>query len=278
MGKKWDNTGDFYQWNKQRASQLHRIMKPGAYAAIFGHPKTNHRMKCAFEDSGFRIVEEIDWIYLNGMPKSQSVSNMFVEAASESAKRLDGYKTAGLKPTHETITIFQKPLDGTYVQNIEKWNCGAFNIEACRVPFQSGDDHNAVKAKCNFTEASNETRGTSPHGIYNFQKVLELEESKKVNPQGRFPANIILDESAAQCLDEQTPGNGSKIFAIIKYNPKVSPSERKLPNGERNPPYHVKTRRTYQMVNKTADPAKWTHHRHNRRKLYPRRSLRNPKP
>lgn len=37
-------------------------MKSGGYVAIFGHPKTNHRMKCAFEDTGFKIVEEIDWI------------------------------------------------------------------------------------------------------------------------------------------------------------------------------------------------------------------------
>jgi site-specific DNA-methyltransferase (adenine-specific) len=30
-------------------------------------------------------------------------------------------------------------------------------------------------------------------------------------------------------------GGGSRLFPIFKYNPKVSPSERKLPNGERNP-------------------------------------------
>jgi DNA modification methylase len=43
---------------------LYRIIKPGGYVCIFGHPKTNHRMKSAFEDVGFNIVEEIDWVYL----------------------------------------------------------------------------------------------------------------------------------------------------------------------------------------------------------------------
>ena len=33
-------------------------MKPGGYCAIFGHPKTNHKMKTAFENVGFRIVRK----------------------------------------------------------------------------------------------------------------------------------------------------------------------------------------------------------------------------
>ncbi len=52
-------------------------MKSGGYAAIFGHPKTNHRMKCAFEDAGFKIVEEIDWIYSIGMTKNQDIGKLF---------------------------------------------------------------------------------------------------------------------------------------------------------------------------------------------------------
>jgi site-specific DNA-methyltransferase (adenine-specific) len=86
---------------------------------------------------------------------------------------------------------------------------------------------------------------------------------------GRFPANIILDEYTAEVFDEQTgnrkggtsngdatvnvagngvtplrrgtlvgrndDGGGSRMFPIMKYNTKVSQSERKLPNGERNP-------------------------------------------
>ena len=154
MGKKWDNTKNFYDWNKARADKLFKVMKCGGYVAIFGHPKTNHRMKCAFEDAGFRIVEEIDWVYLTGMPKNQDIGKLFDKAAgakrkivgagkwhsdgrttafgtngvynqtskdmigdgkwetnpaTEDAKKWNGWKTAGLKPAHEPITIFQKP-------------------------------------------------------------------------------------------------------------------------------------------------------------------------
>lgn len=53
MGKSWDSNSNFYGWCKLRSDELMRVMKSGAYVAIFGSVKTNHRMKCAFEDSGF---------------------------------------------------------------------------------------------------------------------------------------------------------------------------------------------------------------------------------
>jgi len=265
MGRKWDNIGDFYNWNKQRAEGLHRIIKPGGYVAIFGHPKTNHRMKCAFEDSGFRIVEEIDWIYLTGMPKNQDIGKLFDKAAdckrplskvqrpiggkngvyqgqggnwgetintpqSDLAKKWDGWKTAGLKPAHETITIFQKPLEGTYIKNIEKYGCGGMNIDACRVPI-SQSDINMMNAKA----SKNPTTNYSSKDDKIYGKFAE-DKASPANEQGRFPVNIILDEYTAEILDEQTGGDGgSRMFPIIKYSPKVSPSERKLPSGERNP-------------------------------------------
>lgn len=85
-GNSWDNTGNFYEWCKARAEKLIRVMKPGGYVAIFGHPKTNHRMKCAFEDAGFKIVEEIDWVYLSGFPKNQDIGKMFLKQIEKQLK------------------------------------------------------------------------------------------------------------------------------------------------------------------------------------------------
>ena len=281
------NTNDdkvkFYYWCRERAQGLYRVVKPGGCVAIFGHPKTNHRMKCAFEDAGFNIVEEIDWIYLTGFPKSQDIGKLFdkeagveretvgidksklrpnrksmadggervlaggfrsdngatiTEPATDIAKKWNGWKTAGLKPAHEPITLFQKPLDGTYIQNIEKWDVGGFNIDGCRVPFHNNNDYESVKAKRNFTEASEATRhGTN--GIYSKRHTNTLEDARFVHVSGRFPPNVILDEMMASELDMQT-GGGSRIFPIIKYCPKVSPSERTLPNGTRNTHITVK--------------------------------------
>lgn len=255
MGKDWDKTGDFYQWCCDRAVQVYRILKPGGYTAIFGYPTKNHRMKCAFEDAGFDIVEEIDWIYGTGMPKSQSISKMFDKAAGETrkvlglylppdgihrsyekfnetynfgignsgtkrdsikaktlttpasdlAKQWDGYNTNGLKPAHEPITIFQKPLEGTYIQNLEQWNVGAMNIEDCRVPFNNDADKDERAAKCNFTSASDNTRGFATDTSLYGNGISPLEQARELqNVSGRFPPNVLLDEYTSGLIDTQS--------------------------------------------------------------------------
>ena len=306
----------FYDWCYARACELIRIMKPGGYVAIFGHPKTNHRMKCAFEDAGFQIVEEIDYLYCTGMPKSQDIGKMFDRAAgeerevvmdlrgpakeddvifsysqtsgwsgtyslskpsTEQAKQWDGWKTDGLKPAHEPITIFKKPMIGTYLQNIEQYGCGAMNIGACRVPI-SQEDIDTVEDDT-FRQYASDMAMPAHLG-------------------GRFPPNILIDESIATEIDEQTgitkstggsgeasttgraraiygafnqeindhyqndslggygdSGGGSRMFPIFKYCPKASPSERQLPNGKRNPHVTLKPVELIKWLIKLLTPA-----------------------
>ena len=305
----------FYDWCYDRALELFRIMKPGGYVAIFGHPKTNHRMKCAFEDAGFIIVEEANWIYMSGLPKSQDIGKMFDRAAgaerevvmdlrgpaigignvicnetsgyrhdyqltepsTEQAKKWDGWKTAGLKPSHEPITIFQKPMVGTYLQNIEQYGCGAMNIDACRIPI-SQDDIDMLNAKASKHPTTNYS--DSDGRIYG---KYAADMAMPAHLGGRFPPNIVIDEYTAVEIDKQTgitkstggsgeasttgrarniygaynqeindyyqndslggygdSGGGSRMFPIFKYCPKVSPSERMLPDGKRNPHVTVK--------------------------------------
>lgn len=317
MGKRWDTTGNFYEWCKARAVELYRIMKPGGYVCIFGHPKTNHRMKSAFEDVGFNIVEEIDWIYLSGFPKNQDIGKMFDKKAgaerkvigetkgvgkksgntyskhggfnsgvipitipaTEQAKIWNGWKTSGLKPAHEPITIFQKPLEGTYIENIEKWNCGAMNIDACRVPINPEVDDPRLGGKG--TWSTSKAAKNIYEGGYKGERVSSSE-------LGRFPPNVIFDEYTKDILDEQTgiktntrhmsykrsnkgfidnipsqpekdwfvqeTGGGSRMFPIIKYCPKVSPKERLLPNGERNPHVTLKPKELIKWLIKLVTP------------------------
>lgn len=255
MGKKWDTTGNFYEWCKERAIPLFRIIKPGGYVCIFGHPKTNHRMKSAFEDVGFNIVEEIDWVYGTGFPKNQDVSKLFdkkagvdkdrkvigksdskgirsskglkdgdsnlvgddyeckgydiTEPLTEQAKTWNGWKTAGLKPAHEPITVFQKPLEGTYINNINTYGVGGMNIDACRVP-TSQADKDTINAKSSKKPTTNYSdKDDKIYGAYAEDK------SMPANEIGRFPANMIFDSSMGEELDNQSgeracgSGNGN---------------------------------------------------------------------
>jgi site-specific DNA-methyltransferase (adenine-specific) len=183
--------------------------------------------------------------------------------STELAKKWNGWKTAGLKPAHEPITIFQKPIDGIYIDNIKNYGCGGMNIDACRIPISKADiDMLNAKASKNPTTNYSD-RDDKVYGSYAEDKAMPA------NELGRFPCNMIIDEYVAEMFNEQTGvsksaggkngstlgiygeynsknkgankegfgdvGGGSKNLTVIKYNPKVSPSERKLPNGERNP-------------------------------------------
>lgn len=109
--------------------------------------------------------------------------------ATDLAKTWDGYGTA-LKPAHEPIVLAQKPLIGTYCQNIQKYGVGALNIDGCRIGIDKADD---IHAK-------------NPHtlgGIVDAQVYGKGKSTEYAVPAGRFPANLILDEETAERLDEQ---------------------------------------------------------------------------
>ena len=122
--------------------------------------------------------------------------------ATDLAKTWDGYGT-GLKPAYEPIVLAQKPLDGTYCQNIEKWECGALNVDACRIDINGADD----------------IQGKNPHtsgGIVAGKVYGRGEPTTYKVPAGRWPANLILDEEAAQMLDKQTQKVGATKPHLVK--------------------------------------------------------------
>lgn len=205
MGKKWDTYTNFYDWCKQRAEGLHRIIKYGGYVMIFGHHKTNHKMKCAFEDAGFKIVEEIDWVYGSGFPKNQAISKLFDKTnETQLSEEWNGWKTTGLKPAKEIITVFQKPLKGKYIENIKEYGCGAMNIDACRIEYKNQADLDLVKAKCNFTEDSKSIGFGTADSLYGTGST-PLEQARDcVKEEGRFPSNIIFDAYMGEVLDKQS--------------------------------------------------------------------------
>jgi len=100
------------------------------------------------------------------------------------AKEWEGWGTA-LKPACEPIVVARKPLSEKNVAlNVLKWGTGGINIDDCRV----GTEKHIVRGGDENTEKFF-------HGGF-----------KQVNKEveGRFPANIILDEEAGEILDEQT--------------------------------------------------------------------------
>lgn len=90
----------------------------------------------------------------------------------------------GLRPDFEPIILAQKPLDGTFAQNAEKWGVAGLWIEGGRV----GTEGHVVHGK--------EAGKFQPTGGATVKDYHEV--------SGRWPANLVLDEEAAAMLDEQS--------------------------------------------------------------------------
>jgi len=240
MGKKWDTISNYYDWCFVRATELYRVLKSGGYCLIFGGTRTHHRMVCAFEDAGFEIKDEIQWIYGQGFPKSYNISkgfdkqagaereklpnplakkqtgqvvgkglsgaknaNEFIEPnpITDLAKQWDGWGTA-LKPAQEPIMVAQKPIEKNYCFNIQKYGVGGFNIDDSRIPFDMNDKNPATNPLYRATAGYNNTVTPDPNSC-NIKLRKEIME-RQVSEKGRFPANVIFDDESVKILDEQS--------------------------------------------------------------------------
>lgn len=202
---KYDNslTGNqsFQVFTESYAKELYRVLKPGGHMLIFCGPRTYHRMASGVEDAGFEIRDMISWLFGSGFPKSHNIGN--------------GIGTA-LKPAHEGIVLARKPLEKglTVAQNVLKWGVGALNIDVSRI--EAGADLKPVFSGAKGRKQADYGNGT----VFGNSDKYE----SHVSPQGRWPANLILDETAAEML-----GEPSRFF----YCAKASKSERNA--GGANP-------------------------------------------
>ncbi|MGW4973191.1 DNA-methyltransferase [Streptomyces albidoflavus] len=68
----WDSTGIAYSTTLW--AECLRVLKPGGHLLAFGATRTYHRMVCAAEDAGFRVIDQLDWIYTHGKPKGTDLA------------------------------------------------------------------------------------------------------------------------------------------------------------------------------------------------------------
>ena len=235
MGKKWDYdvpSVDIWQ-------ECLRVLKPGGHLLSFAGSRTYHRMAVRIEDAGFEIRDQIMWIYGSGFPKSHNIgkavdkiegnerevvgekvrgsveeglkNGVTYSKANPNNKALFGYGTetltkgnsdwegwgTALKPAHEPIVMARKPFSGTVADNVLEWGTGGINIDGCRIETVTENDPNHRKPT-NIKHGSYDNTKNVYGNSFNGRPIENL------NPQGRFPANIILDEEAGKILDEQS--------------------------------------------------------------------------
>jgi len=113
----------------------------------------------------------------------------------------EGWGTA-LKPAVEPIVVARKPLSEKNVAlNVLKWGTGGINIDACRV----GTEQLGGGTMPNLRDVGKMSKESMGIDKLSFgQNPRPAERKEYPTYQGRFPANIILDEEAGKILDEQS--------------------------------------------------------------------------
>ncbi|MDD5511316.1 MAG: site-specific DNA-methyltransferase [Dehalococcoidales bacterium] len=221
MGQEWDRAVPPPRIWKECI----RVLKPGGHMLVFAGTRTQDLMGISIRIAGFELRDEIsyygafNWINGSGFPKGLNISKAIDQVAgaerevvgyrveaddnrsveqrfrltapsTEEAKRWEGWQS-GLKPAHEPILMFRKPLDGTIIQNVLKYGTGGINIDGCRISTSSDTRINAKGGE-------NGLQGSSTF------RIRERRAEEQAIPKGRYPSNVILSHHQG-CVE--TAGN-----------------------------------------------------------------------
>lgn len=252
MGKTWD--GGDVAFQPKFWGEVLRVLKPGVTLLAFGGTRTFHRLACAIEDAGFELRDCLMWLYGSGFPKSLDISKAIDKAAgtrrevigrrkhptlkdtnkleeqanaahgrnvwareweitapaTELAQRWNGWGSA-LKPAWEPIVMAMKPLDGTFAENAQRHGVAGLNIDGSRIGVGDGGQRDGEKTA---------RKRYADRGATNF---APTPGPRGGDARGRWPANLLLDEQAAEQLDAQT--------GIIKSGLMKAGQQRKASKG-----------------------------------------------
>lgn len=227
MSKKWDiDCPSVEIWQ-----ECLRVLKPGGHLLSFSGTRMIDFIMGRIREAGFDVRDTITWLYATGFPKSHNISkgidklagaerevigksnrhggvskktdtisdfhrfkgagDLITAPSTDQAKQWDGWGTA-LKPACEFIVMARKPLsEKTIVKNVLKHGTGGLNIDESKI-FRDETDVSGWA-----TSGSKESENNSMSG-------KNYNRAPKLDAQGRWPANLILDEEAGALLDEQS--------------------------------------------------------------------------
>ena len=164
-------------------------------------------------------TQQMDCVYVTSVTITPFIMEHLIintENILKRYKKWEKYGTA-LKPAHEPILMFRKPLaEKTVADNVMKYGTGGINIDDCRINFSDNDDKRIGKEYKHKAKAGLEI-GKNKDNSNGIEQVLH-------NPQGRFPANIIHDGSDE--VEALFPDSKGQCGDLKKHD-----KNRQSPNG-----------------------------------------------
>ncbi|MCA9111562.1 MAG: hypothetical protein KDA52_16535 [Planctomycetaceae bacterium] len=172
--------------------QVLRLCKPGAYLLAFGGTRTFHRMVCNIEDAGWEIRDTCCWLYGEGFPKGQDISKG-IDKQLGLDRPVVGEKPnphRGSNADHQygfSQTGSMIPLTEAVSDEAKRWGGYSTALKPAWEPI---------------ILAQKPRRGTFAANSLRFGCGGINVDGCRI--QGRWPANLLLDEHSAACLDEQS--------------------------------------------------------------------------
>ena len=191
MGHEWDGfVPPVAVWD-----ECLRVLKPGGHLLAFAGSRTHDLMTLGIRLAGFGIRDSIAWLHAQGFPKAKSQ----------------------LKPAFEPVTLARKPLTGTVAANVLEYGTGALNIDATRIQYASESDRDQ-------TRVPQPVQHNDAHAVYQMGTGQGRNgETFTPAPAGRWPANVVLDESQAAELDRQSGNVKTGATKPHRRDPDSSP-------------------------------------------------------
>ena len=117
------------------ACEWMRVIRPGGFCLVFSQNRLAHRTAVALEEARFEIRDVLLWRY-EGQAKAFSQEHWVRKRKLPDAekkrliRKLGGRKTAQLKPQGEMIVLGQAPVEGTLVDNWDRWETGLIDVSS----------------------------------------------------------------------------------------------------------------------------------------------------
>lgn len=236
MGRRWDHAvPSALVW-----AETLRVLRPGAYALVFGGTRTWHRLAVALEDAGFELRDTLMWLYGSGFPKSHDVSKAIDKAVGAEGKWVQedhpgrpGARRAGGSNIGQTNHATEGNPDGlrhvyrSSSADAQRWNGYGTALKPAwepvllvRKPPVGPIARNVIEhgvgalnidgTRIAFQGASDEaeSKGKNRHGQFGTRHGGNTvygdygdDVRDDYDPPGRWPANVVLDPAAAEQLD-----------------------------------------------------------------------------
>ena len=197
MSKTWDASGVTY--DRATWAEALRVAKPGAHLLAFGGTRTHHRLMVAVEDAGWEIRDVLMWLFGSGFPKSKNVAGA-IDRGEGLPNR--GHAVAHASHTHPTtgealLSGEDLPAYQGQTERSRQWEGWGTALKPAYEPI---------------VLARKPLIGTVAQNVMAYGTgALNIDGTRIGGDEGRWPANLILDEEAGVMLDGMVGESTSSI-------------------------------------------------------------------